>query len=690
MPYVMPLSTVAVAGAALIAGQNPEMATVAIPLTMTSNFFASIATEKLSNMQISNRLKKVKPDKLNHDVLRVSKFSVGLALKRTKEWYIEEKNITGEIAQRVEDAVDKICTRLKDDNLWKDKDKIETQDIVQYERDVQAKFADALLEELSEIEDILNDEAFYTQFQKYFHLYFVEHLKDKKFRPALIAYECEIQKMILNAVHDIKDQLTDRDYAEIDLVIKESIEKYIKEVSVADVSVKISDEFEKAFQNYFRAKEIITISRIDDDTLHIEGYPRVQNYEQLQELLDGKYQFKYNDDLYYVDELNEQTFDYLAGKIKYNQLFTKRIIEAIKEDLCEQKSFFYQKIAANPRWDTTSSYEKGQRVLYENFMGKIIGGQLSLLFSIGQENNDEKKNADYIKKCRYIVHRTLDLVIFAFLSQLWDDVCKQNITLSDNPLSGFNTMKEGQMELLKTLIHIYKKHETGASLFFIADILTIADQFDENGELYNAIAALEKFGNKPTLLDCYFAEKHLTTFFEYFRFLVKYKVVSVKKIEYFSIKNIEAKYYLHHHENLKFSMNDTPNKEKKEGNICEMTHSLFTNAVLLYKGAIYTENINLFPFVIDYHALLTSEKKARIAFFREIDVDEKSLEYAYLDSGEIPSRELNEPLELKYDEKGEPKPDENNVIYLTDTEMATYNINNVYHTFEKINKQLFI
>ncbi|MDR1167796.1 MAG: hypothetical protein LBK53_02755, partial [Heliobacteriaceae bacterium] len=185
--------------------------------------------------------------------------------------------------------------------------------------------------------------------------------------------------------------------------------------------------------------------------------------------------------------------------------------------------------------------------------------------------------------------------------------------------------------------------------------------------------------DNPTVLDCFFAEKHLTVFFEKFSFLASYKVASMKKIEFFNIKNIDAG-YLHHYVNLGYSRKSIEVEERSFDNCSETVNSLFTNAVLLYKGNSYTKNINLFPFVIDYNAL-TLEKNSKIAFFSQPAFDEDCLEYAFLDT--------DETFDLEYKGIVQQKGNKN-VVFLTDEDMKIYSKDCVLTTFRMIQEKLFI
>lgn len=125
------------------------------------------------------------------------------------------------------------------------------------------------------------------------------------------------------------------------------------------------------------------------------------------------------------------------------------------------------------------------------------------------------------------------------------------------------------------------------------------------------------------------AEKRLTDFLVPFRFLVKYKMASIKHIGYRQIRKANP-HYLHRYAALGIDSKANENAEKI--NYTEMpTH---TDSVLLYSGNDYGSGINLSPFVIDYNAL-TLEKGTRICFFHLSSMDDGSLEYRVLDDNSL-------------------------------------------------------
>jgi hypothetical protein len=691
---------------------------------MLGGIIGSVIGNKITVTELIDSVKAKSPNKLNHDIIKVAKsaaklaFNVVIGLYQQQVIEKEKNKFSKDDYKKLEVKFKEIVDNLRNyiaDEKWINN--LTSADIINYDNEFNKEkslFNDAFSKELEDVNNIFGQnpfpEFYKNNFQKYFQLYFGEHLKQDKYRSALIAYQRETQKMIMDSINELRetqkmtmdsiDELkikSDKKY--IISAIKEGIEQHIRELPDVAHSEKVQAEIEKAVKelnNYFAAKKII-IKEIKSDKLLIEIPNKSitdteKNYNQLIELTKDIYFFEYNNRLYSIDELDdEEAFDYITGKIKYNQIFTKQIIEAIKDECSKQYPDFYHLIEQKPSdWDTKVGFcDDGKLIISNNFIG-IIGKQLDKLFAIGKDidESEEVTRKKYIKKCNYIVRRTLDLVIFSFLSQLWDDVCNKKITLSaENSLNGYFTMnmnRNEQFVLLRRLINIYKEHKSDNPLLLIPEILKISDYFNENGKLHFCCIELEKLAidtPNPNILDCHDAEKKLTDFLKCFNFLVNYKAVSMKKIEYLNIKKIEDG-YLHHYVNLGYNQNSAEVEKRNFDNNHEVVKSLFTNAVLLYKGKNYTNNINLFPFVIDYNAL-TFEQNSKIAFFLHPSLlDKDSLVYSFLEDIKDGS------FELKYKDIVE-KRGGKNVVYLTNDDMKIYNIDCVITTLRMIQKALF-
>ncbi len=665
--YLKP--TLAVAGTTIAALLNAQsLGLAALPFTLVSN----IVRNDLTGVEIIDRLKNVKPDHLNHDVFRVSKSAVKLALKAT----INKYNVDIKNSIYLKSKIDHVFKEIDSDKSWEN---LKIEDIIEYNNQHPENlsiFNILFLDELKDKFPVFNSSEFDSIFHDYFHLYFGEYLK--KDHSAYISHEQSMQRMILNSVNDIRSCL---DEDKITAIIKNSISQYINEIPTVNADPEVQKEFIeelKKVSSYFKEKEIIEIYKIENNKLHIENHPHIEDYGQLQALLHGKYQFKCINDLYYVDELNEETFDYLTGKLKYNQLFTKRIEELTKENCKVNYRSLYEEIEEEGEswYKTTLTYEKYQnKMISENFAG-VIGEQLSQLFAIERntEVNREIRNMNYVNQCRYVIERTLDLILFASLSQLWDDVYAKKIEISDRlPFRKYFQLRKDNITLLGFILQIYKDQQQVTNALLIADLLAIADQFDEDGDFCRIQNELHKIGDNPTLLDCYLAEKQLTAFFERLHFLANYKTISMKRIDCLKGKNMGIN-YLHHHNHVGLN---------KKANMCnEVDSPLFSYSVLLYKGTDYTNSINLCPFVIDINALDFDSSVSCIVFFYQMDRDMSCLEYQCLERG------YSRKNIFRIEKIGNEKERGRNFSSSTE-EMKAYNNHIIYMAFEEIEKQLF-
>jgi hypothetical protein len=638
-------------------------------------FLTSVLGNKFTEVELFNRLKYISPDKLNHDILRISKAAAELAVKATANSFSkkEKENFIKEICQQIEDLTN--------------------EDIVDYANELnnaQSQSVDLLSDKLKDVGSAFDYDAFKSKFQ----LYFGELLKQDHY--AWVAYEREMQKMILNAVNDLQINL---DEEKIASGIKNEIEAYINGlpavVENSDMQAEIAKEL-REINSYFQAKKII-IKEIKPDKLlieiPIEGIREIDNnYHKLRELMKEEdiYYFEY-DGLYPMDELSKEAFNYLTGKIKYNQIFTKQLIETIKNDCYEKYEEFYNGIQNNSNWDTDDGIcRSGKNIISSSFIG-IIGDLLNKVFAndiyVPGETIDPPEiiQINFVKKCKYVIKRTLDLMIFALLAQLWDDVCSNKLTLADEDKIkklGFSLIlnMKNRLELLGRLIQIGERNKMNHSTLLLSEILATVDCFDKSSELFRSCTELDDLPKNPNLLHCYKTEKCLTLFLQKFHFFVNYRMISMKKIEYQNFKKMNTG-YLHHYVTLAHNTESKEPVEKSRYNECnDSSHSVFTNAVLLYNGDDYTQNINLFPFVIDDNAL-KMVGSSRIAFFRKYALENGKLEYTFLKDGSNLFLENKHILQKKKNEKD---------VYLSDEDIKIYNVDCVVETFHKIQKTLFI
>jgi hypothetical protein len=631
----------------------------------------------LRELEILNRLKNASPKDLNHDIFKVAKSSVELALKATIDDYGFDKSM----CRKLKNEVNRICKELE--GIW---DNIKSKDIIEYESGLSgsaSKWSEVFSIELKEFYNIFNDGKFDEKFQKHFHLYFGEYLKRN--HAAYIAYDSEMQKMILNAINELKNELQNATSKlknainelkgeNIIKLIKESIAQYIKDIPAAVANAEMYEEIAKEFQSikaYFESKEIITITKIDKE-VHFMGYPPIENnYEQIQKFLDGKYQFRYRNTVFYVDELN-----YLTGKIKVNHILIPNFMNAIK-DICIQwdSTGIYRRIENNENQITGGSILRDAReFIKQNFLG-IITPDINLLFAIEEnraEQSEQKQIKSYIDVCRTIIKTIVGLSVNVLLIHLLEE----NINIKDEDKPAIKKYFETESKSTKQQIVFAYRLMNILSLpakdssSLLQKLLNLKDYFSENGVLsvlWEEIDSLHDYSD-VNRFDNYRSEKILTEFLEYFAFLANYSLISIHGMEYHNMKKCEPK-YIQYYNLIDFS---------KSGKINHRTTdtTTFTHAVFLQNRADEKQHLNLFPFVIDRNAL-KNEKTSAIAFFNYQNTHRNPyLEYDIL--GYNKSDKDNTDY-YKFERKkidGDNKYSEDNI--------RKHNVNCVVEAFEKI------
>lgn len=382
----------------------------------------------------------------------------------------------------------------------------------------------------------------------------------------------------------------------------------------------------------------IIIQSIKDDTitLSIDGEVQViQNQlAELKALLQSQkvQNIQHAEKIYNIEHINEANFGFVTGKKLFNAHLTKSLIEAIHTDILGARKFL-KNVKNMPNWESeTRLSDLAKQIINDSFVG-VIGVELSKLMAIGKEDLSESKQRKYIDKCLHIAKLSIDLLCFALLSRFWD-IQKQKYlpltggqheTLSYFFENTFGLSFEEKVHLLKTLIDIYD--ERSLELPF-SELKGFGTELHEGKEFFEVCRKLQLLNQNLdkvqfSLLDCFEAETCLTTFLTHLRFFVNYNMASIKKIGYQEIRNADP-HYVHRYTALGVDGKANYNAEK----INYTPQTVHTDAVLIYKGEDYSDNIDLFPFAIDYNAL-TFENGAKICFYRSRNFSDDSLEYFF-------------------------------------------------------------
>lgn len=537
------------------------------------NIFSGVSANLLDKLD-KNSIRSIfgrrkHPNELNHDVQRMTISALKLTIKSVGMLYKEEVIKQGDdltLMGRKEKYLDKnittLCQLINNTDVTQ---LINSKELIEYVEELRSKETDNLFHEFFSIKDYEDidevDEAvpflpfLEKRFFENFKLCFGELLKKDNFRPALVAYQREIQKMILNLITDKNDLPGD-----VIAVIREEMGNWSKYLDKQEISPtfykELTDqltekenklaqliETQKYFLNeikqlssYFQTKKIF-IREIRRDTILIEDTQSdireiENNYSCLMENFVDLYYFEYKGKLYPVCELNQESFNYLTGKAKPNQLLIKKIINKIK-DVCKGDEYYFDFIRKHEEtWDSNQTYIKyGQNIISNKFAG-IIGKLLDKLYSIGMEMekaDDYSYKTKYLEHANYIARKLLDLVVYALLSQLWDELQSNSMNLSDKNKKNISAVfnLEPGVEELFTIIQdvnkLYANKPTIHSMILLPELLNLDREFNRGSQLYNSYGTLTELIQHKDLnnLDCFIAEISLSYILEQFSFFAE-------------------------------------------------------------------------------------------------------------------------------------------------------------------------
>jgi hypothetical protein len=405
----------------------------------------------------------------------------------------------------------------------------------------------------------------------------------------------------------------------------------------------------------------------------------LENLKNLLESNDTHFFLFYNK-VYNINELNEGSFGLLSGTIAFNQFLTKNLIDSIRSESLPAHRFC-EKVTNIPNWETEPRIgDKAKEIIAYSFVG-IIGKELGKLMAIGKEDFSEIKQRKYVEKCITIVKRCLDLVNYALLSELWDRSQENELIYNETEQKALNQKFDSPFEqqineqliLLYHLVDIFSNPQNKIELP-IPEIKNILINSESKADLEHVCENIQKLqGNNPDVIDCYYAEKNLASFFKHFSFLTLYQMASVKRIGFRQIKNYSPGYI---HRYIALGIDNKANIDAEKVDYDQDT--TYSDSVLLYKGENFKKSINLFPFVIDYNAI-TFEQGSKICFFRSMPIEGNCLEYVFLEDNSF----------IKFEKKGVFDQQKNlNELLINNENMKILNIECVVDRFKEARRSI--
>lgn len=374
--------------------------------------------------------------------------------------------------------------------------------------------------------------------------------------------------------------------------------------------------------------------------------------------------------------------DEAPPKHDFNKELTEKLISAIHPFNKKAAEF----LRINPEWkDNEDLYPVAKRIIISGYVG-ISGVQLRKLMSIGEEPYSQAKLNRYVENCILSARRTLQLINYALLSELWEVKLEKQLPFSASQSAVFqkffkspaaHTLEES-LEFLKALFEVYNENK----LKFAFDF---PDSFEKNlnskSDFWSSVMALDILqktdASEFNIEECTAAEMNTTTVLETLSFLAAYKMVSMKEIDYALNRHDDQGIYLHKYALLE---GDKQLNSNSHGKVREEQSPVISYSVILCKRNL-REHINLAPFIIDYNALgLTGGSK--ICVFNYCDVyEEDNLIFEFIED--------NSPVILKKSKN--PKPIDANSLVLNqwladDNNRKDLNYDNMIWLFQQAQK----
>ncbi|MEO7766532.1 MAG: hypothetical protein ABIS01_03865, partial [Ferruginibacter sp.] len=276
-------------------------------------------------------------------------------------------------------------------------------------------------------------------------------------------------------------------------------------------------------------------------------------------------------------------------KNTFNEILTRRLIEAIQGYSSRARKFLDNATRVATDWETQNRFsDLAKEIIAFSFVG-ILGIQLRKLMAIGKEDLSENKQRKYLENCQLTAKRALQLLCFALISKLWDHKKDKSYTLSPAQAQTCKNFFDDEFELhingfahlLVTLIDVFTDN---ALEFPMAELNELKPNLLAGSNFRQACEKLQSINDlldksSYTINDCTEAESGLTTVLETLKFLTNYRMVSIKSIGYFEMRNSKP-HYLYNYTALGIDSKSNVNQER----INYAETPINTDAVLLYKG----------------------------------------------------------------------------------------------------------
>lgn len=384
---------------------------------------------------------------------------------------------------------------------------------------------------------------------------------------------------------------------------------------------------------------------------------------------------------YFPDTSSAKTrLEAANGSFEFGTILTEKLINTSTEHSVAVQRF-QDIIKGIPNWTRQDRIlSKAKEIISYSFVG-VIGKAFGRIIAIGKETSDER-NDKYCQECKKTVLITLNLSEFALISKLWDSINVGKLSLGQEAVNvlrqrlttPYQLSITEHLDILNGLINIYNDNSEKIELP-IPELKGIQPGIQHDGEVYAACSKLSGIADfNQTDADCALAEESISSVLCAFNFFMRYKIVSMKLSRYEKSRTASTKYL---HRYVKLGLDNKSNMDLEKVNLTDS--AITTDSVVMYKHNFSDpNNIILYPLIIDLNTLYR-EHGSKICFFNQNPMNDSSLEYISLDDN---STVVLDTKRIKN------KVDDLSDLFVSDVDIATYNIDNVIDTFNELQQSL--
>jgi hypothetical protein len=283
-------------------------------------------------------------------------------------------------------------------------------------------------------------------------------------------------------------------------------------------------------------------------------------------------------------------------------------------------------------WQNQTKFRNAALTILQSAYIGVVGIYLKKLAAISNYGFSPEKMKEYLKNSHALALRLLDLANALLISALWDKPNVGRLNIGEHGKARLKDFFEQSVErdirfsfdLFCELMALYHQNQLPYPLPEFQECEAVAV---EGSQLHQSFIKIEELfagmqNRAANGEDSFWAEKSLTDVLVCFSFLSKYKIQSVKEVDYHHVRSLQE-YFIHKLSFYGLSNKRTEQEKAISENIRFSTQKIATDAVFVYKDD-YFGSINLFPFVLDYNNVLL-EQGTNLCVYSHRELAEENL-----------------------------------------------------------------